>query len=72
MKIKKIETNEITPEAKASLKKRVITAIVFAAIAAPCIIFGNWFFFAFVVLLSIFSAYELVHVMGLQGKLKIL
>lgn len=71
MKIKKIETNEITPEAKASLKKRVITAIVFAAIAAPCIILGNWFFFAFIVVLSIFSAYELVHVMGLQGKLKI-
>ena len=70
--MKKIETNEITPEAKASLKKRVITAIIMAAIAAPCIILGNWLFFVFVVLITVLAAYELVHVTKIEGKLRII
>ena len=69
--MKKIETNQLSPEAKTSLKKRVITALVMAAIAAPCIILGNWFFFGFIVLITLLSAYELVHIMKIEGKLKI-
>lgn len=71
MKIKKIETNEITPEAKASLKKRVITGLVMAAIAFPCLILGNWLFFGFIVAVTILSAYELVHITKIEGKLRI-
>ena len=71
MKVKKIETNEITPEAKASLKKRVITALIMAAIAFPCIILGNWLFFGFIVVLTIMAAYELVHITKIEGKLRI-
>ena len=71
MKVKKIETNEITPEAKASLKKRVITALIMAAVALPCVILGNWLFFGFIVMLTVFAAYELVHVTKIDGKLKI-
>ena len=69
--MKKIEVNQLAPEAKASMKKRVITALVFAAIAAPCVILGNWFFFAFLVVLTIAAGYELVHIMKIDGKLKI-
>ena len=71
MKIKKIETNEITPEAKASLKKRVITGLIMAAIAFPCLILGNWLFFGFIVAVTVLSAYELVHITKIEGKLRI-
>ena len=69
--MKKIEKNEISPEAKASLKKRVITGLVFAAIAAPCIILGNWLFFGFILAITIAAGYELVHVAKIEGKVKI-
>ena len=71
MKIKKIETNEITPEAKASLKKRVITGLIMAAVAFPCIILGNWLFFGFIVAVTLLVAYELVHITKIEGKLRI-
>lgn len=71
MKVKKIETNEITPEAKASLKKRVITALILAAIAAPCIILGNWVYFVFILVITVLAAYELVHITKIEGKMKI-
>ena len=71
MKIKKIETNEITPETKVSLKKRVITGLILAAIAFPCIILGNWLFFGFIVVLTGLAAYEIVHITKIEGKLKI-
>lgn len=71
MKIKHIETNEITPEAKASLKKRIITGLIMAVVAFPCIILGNWLFFGFIVAVTILVAYELVHITKIEGKLRI-
>lgn len=71
MMAKKALTNEITPEAKASLKKRIITGLIMAAIAAPCIILGNWLFFGFIVALTAMAAYELVHITKIEGKLRI-
>lgn len=70
-KKKLIEKNEISPEIKHSLKKRVITGLIFAAIAIPCIVIGNWAFFVFVLALTIISAYELVHITKIEGKLRI-
>ncbi len=69
--MKKIERNQLSPEIKNSLKKRIITALVFAAIAIPCVVFGGWVFFGFIVALTIIAGYELVHVTKLEGKLKI-
>ena len=69
--MKKIKTNELSKDTKASLKKRVITGLVMAAIALPCIIIGNWVFFVFILVLSIMGAYELVHITKIDGKLRI-
>ena len=69
--MRKIETNQITKEAKVSLKKRVITGLIMAAIAAPCIIIGNWLFFGFILVITVMSAYELVHITKIEGKLRI-
>lgn len=68
--MKKKLTNDVSPEIKKSLKKRVITGLVFAAIALPCIIVGGWLFFAFILALTVISAYELVHITKLEGKLR--
>lgn len=69
--MKKIQTNEITPEAKSSLKKRVITGLIMAAIAFPCIILGNWLYFVFIAVVTVMAAYELVHITKIEGKLRI-
>lgn len=66
--MKKIQTNEISGEAKASLRKRVITALILVAICVPCIFLGKWFFLALVFVVSGLAAYELVNVIGLKGK----
>lgn len=66
------EHNEITPETKSSMKTRVITAVILAAICIPCIFLGNWFFLALSILISVFTAYELVNVMHLKSKLRFL
>lgn len=66
-----MKTNEISPEIKHSLKKRVITGLIFAGITLPCLILGGWPFFVFIMVLTIISAYELVHVTKIEGKLRI-
>ena len=70
--MKKIQTNEISGEAKASLRKRVITAVVLALICVPCLFLGKWFFLALVMVVSGLAAYELVNVIGLKGKFRTL
>lgn len=61
-KVLPIETNEITPEMKVSLRTRVITAIVMAAIFVPCVFVGSWAYAILGALLGGLAAYELVHV----------
>ncbi len=68
----KIETNEITPEIKVSMKTRVITALVLAAVCVPCVFLGNWFFFALSFFLTLLISYELVNVVHMQSKLRFL
>ncbi len=69
--MKKIEANHISSEAKHSLKKRVITGLVMAAIAFPCIILGNWLYFGLIFVVTALAGYELVHITKIEGKLKI-
>ena len=66
--MKKIEHNEISTEAKASMKKRVITGVILAAICLPCLFLGKWAFLALGFVVAVFSAHELVNVIGLSGK----
>ena len=69
--MKKIETNQLSPEAKKSMVTRIITALVMVAITVPCLILGNWLYFGFIVLITGLAGYELVHITKIEGKLKI-
>lgn len=57
-KFKRIETNEITTEAKATLKKRTIYALVLLAIFIPCMILGGWFYLTLVVVCVGMATFE--------------
>ncbi len=61
-KVIPIETNEITPEIKTSLRTRVITAIVMALVFIPCVLVGSWAYAILGFVLGGLAAYELVHV----------
>ena len=61
MKNNEFTPNELSAETKASMKVRIISAIVGIAIAAPLIILGDFFFFVLVAFLLIVSTYEIIH-----------
>ena len=42
-----LQPNELTPETKASMKTRIISAIVAGVVCIPLVILGDFFFFAF-------------------------
>ena len=56
-----IQPNEISAETKASMKTRIISAIVGIVIAVPLIFLGDYFFFALVVFVLIVGTYEIIH-----------
>lgn len=56
-----IQANEISAETKASMKTRIISAIVGIVIAVPLILLGDYFFFALVVFVLIIGTYEIIH-----------
>ncbi|MCQ2796632.1 MAG: phosphatidate cytidylyltransferase [Bacilli bacterium] len=56
---KAIKTNEITIEAKATLKKRTIFALIMLAIFIPCLVLGGWFYLALIILIIGASTYEI-------------
>lgn len=55
-----ITINKISDDAKVSLRKRVISAVVFSAIALPCVIIGDWFIFGLIVIALFISVLELI------------
>lgn len=57
---KKIEVNELSESTKASLRTRVISALVGVAIILPCILFGDWFFFALILVAVGVATYEII------------
>ena len=56
-----LQPNELTPETKASMKTRIISAIVAAVICIPLISVGDCFFFAFVTFAIFVGTYEIIH-----------
>ena len=70
--MKKIEVNDIGEKGKASIKTRVITAVILAAIVAPSIFLGGWFFFIISLVVGAMASYELVHVTNITTKFKYL
>ena len=55
------QPNELTPETKASMKVRIISAIVGTIIVAPLLLFGDFFSVAIIALIVIIGTYEIVH-----------
>ena len=56
-----LQPNELTPETKASMKTRIISAIVAGAVCIPLVILGDFFFFAFVTFAIFVGTYEIIH-----------
>ena len=56
-----IKMNKITDEAKASLKERVISAIVGLCVIIPAIILGDWLFLVEMIAFVGIASYEIVH-----------
>lgn len=52
--------NNLNMEAKASMKSRVITALILTAIVVPCIVLGNYVFAALLLVASVISTHELM------------
>lgn len=52
--------NEIDNEIKHSMKVRIITAIVMVLVIAPCIVFGNLLYLAFVLFIGVVATLELL------------
>lgn len=68
--MKKIQTNKLSNDAKSSLIKRIITGIVLAVICVPCIIFGGYFYFGLVAVITVLAAFEITHITDLKASLK--
>lgn len=56
----KIQVNDIGAKGRASLKSRILVAVVLIAMALPCIIFGGWYWFAFVLLFLLIAIHEVI------------
>lgn len=56
--------NEITPQAKASFKSRMIVAAILIAIMVPAFILGGWVFFGIVAIYVVLAVYEMIHASG--------
>ena len=61
MRNKEIVPNELTKETKASMKVRIISAIVGTIIVIPIILVGDLFIFATVAFVLLVSTYEIIH-----------
>lgn len=56
---KLIKTNEVSEEAKATLKKRVLFALIMLAVFIPCLVLGGWFYLMLIVLIIGAATYEI-------------
>lgn len=60
MSKKGIEVNKLSENAKASLKTRVITAIIGLALVIPAVIIGDWFILALIVFVTFVGVIEII------------
>lgn len=56
--------NKLSEDSKKSMLSRVLTACVMAAVGIPVIIFGNWFFFIFIFILTLIAIHEVLQAPG--------
>lgn len=56
---KVIKTNEVTKEAKDTLKKRTIVGLIMLAVLIPCLVVGGWAYLSLVVLVIGAATYEI-------------
>lgn len=56
--------NDITPQAKASFRSRMIVAAILIAIMVPAFILGGWVFFGIVAIYVVLAVYEMIHASG--------
>lgn len=56
-----IRPNELSSKTKASMKTRILTAIIGCCVFVPAIILGDWFLFGFLVVVTCFALFECVH-----------
>lgn len=61
MKNNEFTPNELSKETKASMKVRIISAIVGIIIAVPIIVLGDFFLFGAVAIILLISTYEIIH-----------
>lgn len=61
MKNNEFAPNELSQEAKASMRTRIISAVVGIVIAVPLLFLGDFFFFALIGFITIVGTYEIVH-----------
>lgn len=69
--MKKIETNELNEEVKASMLTRILTGIGIGVVCIPCVVLGSWPFFFLVALIAIVSAIELTRITDLKSTFKV-
>lgn len=60
----KVEVNEITPQAKASFKSRVIVAAIMLVIIIPAFVLGGWVFFIAMAVFLALATYEMITATG--------
>lgn len=60
--MKKIEVNHLSESGKASLKSRVIYAILMVVVSVPCLVFGGYAFAAFLTVVGVCAMVEVVKV----------
>jgi phosphatidate cytidylyltransferase len=58
-----IEINKITEKTKKSFRIRTITAIVLLLLCVPCLVLGEFSFFASILVILVAATYEFVHVL---------
>ena len=56
-----IKPNEISEGTKASMRTRIIAALIALCVVLPLFFLGDWFFFALILFLTIVGLWEMVH-----------
>lgn len=56
--------NRLSSSSKTGMATRIITGIVLMSVFVPCLVFGNWAFFIFMVFLSVVGIWEIVKAPG--------
>lgn len=56
--------NKLSSSSKTSMVKRILTGLVLMAVVIPCLVFGDWAFFALSILLAVFGIHEILKAPG--------